>query len=230
MTSSGSSAPLIDQHASVDVLIVGDGLVGRPLALALADSGHAVALVDRNPVSDNATPAEQPLNERCTAFSVGTVDWLERHRLWFSEAAAAEPIKRVHVSQMGHFGSTRIEAAEIGREALGWTVENRCFTRSLRARLDASNVQRLPERVVQGFSQWLDERLPARAGRVMAVGPRIQLPLQRIEAKQQYDHRVVLVGNAARLLHPVAGQGYNLAVRDIAALVDALDGAQDPWI
>lgn len=355
MTSSGSSAPLIDQHASVDVLIVGDGLVGRPLALALADSGHAVALVDRNPVSDNATPAEQPLNERCTAFSVGTVDWLERHRLWFSEAAAAEPIKRVHVSQMGHFGSTRIEAAEIGREALGWTVENRCFTRSLRARLDASNVQRLPERVVhsverdaeavtvrlakadsdiaasgiagsdiassdqvletlsarlliiadgvesdtghllgiesthtshaqfatlttveldrehrgvarerftpggplavlprkgrcasivachtsdeaqsvaaldeQGFSQWLDERLPARAGRVMAVGPRIQLPLQRIEAKQQYDHRVVLVGNAARLLHPVAGQGYNLAVRDIAALVDALDGAQDP--
>jgi len=61
----------------------------------------------------------------------------------------------------------------------------------------------------------------------MAVGPRIQLPLQRIEAKQQYDHRVVLVGNAARLLHPVAGQGYNLAVRDIAALVDALDGAQD---
>jgi len=153
MTSPGYSPPLNDPCAPVDVLIVGDGLVGRPLALALADSGRTVALVDRNPASDEAASAKQPLDERCTAFSVGTVDWLEQHRLWFPEAAAAEPIKRVHVSQMGHFGSTRIEAAEIGREALGWTVENRWFNRSLGARLDASGIQRLSERVVHSVER-----------------------------------------------------------------------------
>jgi 2-octaprenyl-6-methoxyphenol hydroxylase len=42
------------------------------------------------------------------------------------------------------------------------------------------------------------------------------------------SHRVVVVGNAAQALHPIAGQGFNLGMRDIASLVEVLKGESDP--
>lgn len=71
----------------------------------------------------------------------------------------------------------------------------------------------------------LQSRFGYRLGRFAAVGPRLVIPLVRIEAQAQIAHRTVLLGNAVRLLHPVGGQGYNLAMRDAAELVQLL-GAQ----
>lgn len=64
----------------------------------------------------------------------------------------------------------------------------------------------------------LQHRFGHRAGRFEAVGPRFITPLVRIEAMEQISKRTVLLGNAARLLHPVGGQGYNLAIRDARQL------------
>lgn len=59
-------------------------------------------------------------------------------------------------------------------------------------------------------------------GPVDAVGPRWWFPLGLVHAERYIDQRLVLVGDAAHGLHPIAGQGFNLGVRDIAALVEVL--------
>ena len=59
-------------------------------------------------------------------------------------------------------------------------------------------------------------------GHVETVGPRWSYPLGLVHAERYIDTRLVLVGDAAHGIHPIAGQGYNLGVRDIAALVEVL--------
>ena len=69
-----------------------------------------------------------------------------------------------------------------------------------------------------------------RLGRFTRVGQRAAFPLSLIEAEQQVAPRCVLIGNAVRALHPVAGQGFNLALRDVVELAGLLtaDGDRDP--
>jgi 2-octaprenyl-6-methoxyphenol hydroxylase len=57
-----------------------------------------------------------------------------------------------------------------------------------------------------------------RLGRFTTLGKRFSYPLQLWQAQQLVKSRVVLVGNAAHTLHPIAGQGFNLGLRDVAAL------------
>ncbi len=63
-------------------------------------------------------------------------------------------------------------------------------------------------------------------GRVEAIGRRWAYPLWLVHAHRYIDTRLVLVGDAAHGIHPIAGQGYNLGVRDIAALVEVLIDAK----
>ncbi len=68
-----------------------------------------------------------------------------------------------------------------------------------------------------------------RAGRWTRVGRRNQYPLALSRATETVAGRVVLIGNAAQALHPVAGQGFNLGLRDAATLAEMLAGAaSDP--
>jgi 2-polyprenyl-6-methoxyphenol 4-hydroxylase len=64
-----------------------------------------------------------------------------------------------------------------------------------------------------------------RLGRLRQIGARQSYALQLRLAREQVRSRVVLMGNAAHFLHPVAGQGYNLALRDALHLAEVLRGA-----
>jgi 2-octaprenyl-6-methoxyphenol hydroxylase len=66
-----------------------------------------------------------------------------------------------------------------------------------------------------------------RAGRWSKVGKRNTYPLSLSRAQETVAGRVVLIGNAAQALHPVAGQGFNLGLRDAATLAEMLAGAAD---
>jgi 2-octaprenyl-6-methoxyphenol hydroxylase len=68
----------------------------------------------------------------------------------------------------------------------------------------------------------VDTLLPAAAGRVAAIGPLKHFALGLNAERTLVDGRIVRIGNAAQTLHPVAGQGLNLGLRDAYALVDAL--------
>ncbi len=63
-------------------------------------------------------------------------------------------------------------------------------------------------------------------GTLTQVGKRYCYPLALTLAKEQVRPNVVVLGNAAHGLHPVAGQGFNMAARDVAILVQVLDRAR----
>jgi 2-octaprenyl-6-methoxyphenol hydroxylase len=71
----------------------------------------------------------------------------------------------------------------------------------------------------------LNARLPDEAGRVVSIGPLKSFPLGLNAETRLADRRVLRIGNAAQTLHPVAGQGLNLGLRDAYALVEALFAA-----
>jgi len=75
------------------------------------------------------------------------------------------------------------------------------------------------------FLSSLQQRFGSRLGRFTDVGQRFSFPLARVTAKEQIRRGMVLVGNAAHSLHPVAGQGFNLALRDCAVLTEVLANA-----
>jgi len=68
----------------------------------------------------------------------------------------------------------------------------------------------------------LQERFGWRAGRFVRAGTRASYPLQLTRAAATVAPRTVLIGNAAQALHPVAGQGFNLGLRDAAMLAEVL--------
>lgn len=55
----------------------------------------------------------------------------------------------------------------------------------------------------------------AGGGRITHAGKRVAYPLALTTASQTVSHRVALLGNAAQTLHPIAGQGFNLGLRDV---------------
>jgi 2-octaprenyl-6-methoxyphenol hydroxylase len=72
------------------------------------------------------------------------------------------------------------------------------------------------------FQAELARRFGDYLGAVEPIGPRLSHPLGLVHADRYVERRLVLVGDAAHGIHPIAGQGYNLGVRDIAALVEVL--------
>ncbi|PCH59653.1 MAG: 2-octaprenyl-6-methoxyphenyl hydroxylase [Gammaproteobacteria bacterium] len=75
------------------------------------------------------------------------------------------------------------------------------------------------------FLERLSTRFGDRLGRLVKVGKRSSYPLALNKAERTLDKRAVLIGNAAHSLHPVAGQGFNLGVRDIAVLAETINDA-----
>lgn len=73
----------------------------------------------------------------------------------------------------------------------------------------------------------LQQQFGYRLGSITELGERQAYPLQRCVAKEQVRSSLVLMGNAAHFLHPVAGQGFNLAIRDCAELCAQLKQAKE---
>lgn len=73
----------------------------------------------------------------------------------------------------------------------------------------------------------LQQAVGPRIGTVESIGPRRRYPLLQAMKDDVREHRVVVLGNAAQTLHPVAGQGFNLGLRDCVTLADALANQDD---
>ncbi|MGZ8216088.1 2-octaprenyl-6-methoxyphenyl hydroxylase [Methylomagnum sp.] len=311
-----------------DLLIVGGGLVGGSLALALRDAPLRIGVVE---AQTEAERQASPAGERALALSRGTAQILDELGVWRAVMPEAAPIRHIHVSDRGHFGKTRLHAANKGVDALGYVALARvledaiertlgelpitrlcparvigiksgrdgiCVTLkrndesvNLTARLvvaadgGTSTVRKLLdiEQAVRDYGQtaivtevrtekdadftayerftssgplaflplgrkkysvvWtlkhedvaellnLSEaeftaRLQAAfgywLGRIELASRRQGFPLKLIRAERMVAERVALIGNAMHQIHPVAGQGFNLGIRDAAALADRL--------
>jgi 2-octaprenyl-6-methoxyphenol hydroxylase len=116
------------------VLIVGGGLVGASLAIALDAAGVDAMLVEAAAPRADAQPS---YDERNLALARATVNGLEAIGVWAHARAGATAIEHIRVSRAGEFGSTRLEARDAGVEALGWTLPARELGVALLRRLDA---------------------------------------------------------------------------------------------
>jgi 2-octaprenyl-6-methoxyphenol hydroxylase len=119
-----------------DVAIVGGGMVGASLAVALGPLGMRIALIEAVP-HDAAT--QPSFDERTTALSNGSRRILETLGVWQEVDPLATPIRKIHVSEKGRFGFARIDAAEQGLNAMGFVVPNRALGRALWTQLQASS-------------------------------------------------------------------------------------------
>jgi 2-octaprenyl-6-methoxyphenol hydroxylase len=118
-------------HTRHDVAIVGGGLVGASLAIALDRIGVDVALVEATPAG--TLPAV--FDQRNLSFAEATVNALAALGVLQKLQAPGAPIRRIHVSRRGDFGRVRLDAADYGREAFGQVVVARDFGQALEARL-----------------------------------------------------------------------------------------------
>jgi 2-octaprenyl-6-methoxyphenol hydroxylase len=113
------------------------------------------------------------------------------------------------------------EASGERRWSLVWTVRNAKVEEHLQLS-DALFIARL------------QKRLGRRAGRILSVTPRHAYPLGLEYVRDHVRPRLAFIGNAAHLIHPVAGQGFNLGLRDVAVLAEVLTEAaaaqQDPGL
>ena len=125
--------PNSDRDAATphDVLIIGGGLVGASLAIALDRLGLDVAMVEATPAG--ALPAV--FDQRNLSFAEATVNALGALGVLPLLRAPTGSIRRIHASRAGDFGRVRLEAKAHGREEFGRVVVARDFGEALEARL-----------------------------------------------------------------------------------------------
>ncbi|MDP3858876.1 MAG: 2-octaprenyl-6-methoxyphenyl hydroxylase [Stagnimonas sp.] len=134
---------------SCDLAIVGGGLVGASLAVALADTPLRIVLIEAA-----QPPASAPAwDERCIALNDASRQIFAGIGVWEALVPQVAPITATHISERGRFGVTRFHAAEAGLPALGYNTPMRALGGELMTRVAAQpNLQlRCPERL-EGLS------------------------------------------------------------------------------
>lgn len=319
----------------MSVIIVGGGMTGATLALAISHLSRGQVQVHLIEAQSPDTQQHPGFDGRAIALAAGTCQQLARVGIWQAIADCATAIRTVHVSDRGHAGFVTLDAQDYSLPALGQVVELHdvgqrlfallrkapgvtlhCparvagFTRSqaqVSVTLDSGDTvtgrllvaadgsrsalgeqcgicwQQQPYdqlavianvttaqphngRAFERFTEhgplamlpmsdgrsslvwchpqaqreaiagWSDARFCHelqqvfgwRLGRITHAGVRHVYPLSLTVATRAISHRLALVGNAAQTLHPIAGQGFNLGLRDVMTLAEMLSQADDP--
>jgi 2-octaprenyl-6-methoxyphenol hydroxylase len=177
-------------------------MVGASLALALAGTRLKVLLIEAVAASSELQPS---FDERSTALGNGARQILSTLGVWDDIAAGAAPIREIHVSDAGHFGFARLDAAEHELAAFGYTVSNRQLGAILWRALErrAQVELRSPARVtaVSLGPEWAELRLQdgslVQARLVVAADGAHSLVKQAagIDSSERDYHQVALVAN-----------------------------------
>lgn len=186
-----------------NLAIVGGGLVGASLALALQAGAKArgwrILMIEPFAPGDTYQPS---YDARCSALSFGTRQIYERLGLWQAIARRAEAIREIHVSDKGRPGATRLAASEEGVAALGYVVENAWLGQCLWQGLDRDVVT------------W---RCPAEVTRLQAITGGYRLTLND-DTQVECDLAVLADGGRSQLREQL-GIGVRTRPYDQSALI-----------
>lgn len=164
------------------VLVAGGGLTGASLAVALADLGLKVAVVEAVPPED---PGQPSLDDRTSAIARTGVRILENLDVWTRLAETPSPIRAVEISERGCFGGARIDAASQGLDSLGSVVRNRVLGQALWERLRESD--------------FVDIFCPAKVRSVEVESDRVRVSVKADSGKAKtLDARLLAVAEGAR--------------------------------
>jgi 2-octaprenyl-6-methoxyphenol hydroxylase len=218
-----------------DVLVVGGGLVGASLAIALDRIGVDVGLVEATPAG--ALPSV--FDQRNLSFAEATVNALQALGVLPLLRRPGAPIRRIHVSRRGDFGRVRLEAADYGRAEFGQVVVARDFGEALEERLDrCTRVRRYrparflslageagDERAIRIAAEGAGELVLAARLLVAADGTRSGVRAALAIPTAEHDYRQVLFVARVRLDRAEAGTAWERFGRDgPSALLPRADG------
>lgn len=128
-------------------------------------------------------------------------------------------------SELPHQGQAFERFTANGPLALLPLVENRSALVWTRTPSEAQRLSTLPE---AEFLAALQADFGYRLGTLTQVGSRHLYPLTLSESTEQIRRHLVVLGNAAHSLHPIAGQGFNLSLRDALTLAETLLASEQP--
>jgi 2-octaprenyl-6-methoxyphenol hydroxylase len=178
----------------VDIAIVGGGMVGASLALALVTTAKRVLLIEAVASDSNSQPS---FDDRTTALGNGSRRVLEALGVWPRLAAHAAQVAEIRVSDAGHAGAARLHAAEQGLKALGYVVPNRALGQALWQQLASQ-----PSIAIRKPAQVSELRLDAGQAHLMIDA------LGAGGVSESVDARVVVAADGAQsLVRAAAGIG-----------------------
>lgn len=187
-----------------------------------ADTGSAMAITLADGTSIAASllvGAEGRRSASRDAARIKTVGWRYGQTAIVTTIAHERPHDGRAIQHFLPGGPFAILPLPDNRACLTWTE-------------DAEEAKRILALDDAGFLAEVETRIAGRLGAVEVVGPRQSWPLEMHLARAYVAPRFALIGDAAHGVHPIAGQGVNLAFRDVAALaeviVDALRLGLDP--
>lgn len=179
-------------------------------AVTADDSGTVATLGDGTRLHARLVAAadgkESPLRQ---AAGIGTVEWRYRQIGIVTTVAHERPHAGIAVEHFLPAGPFAILPMTGNRSSIVWT-ERADLAPKLLALDDAAFHRELAAR----FGDFL--------GEISVEGPRWSYPLSFLHAETYIAPRLALVGEAAHVIHPIAGQGLNMGIRDIAALAECL--------
>ncbi len=186
-------------------------MVGASVALALADTGLEVLLIEGVAMGSTAQPS---FDERTTALGNSSRRIFEGLGVWSAIAREAAPIRSIHVSDAGRFGFARLRAQEQGIEALGYVVANRVIGAALWEKLDGA----------VGISL----RVPARPESVELAAEHIRITLidDRHGTRERVHAQVVVAADGA-LSSVRTAAGIEAAVEDYEQIAIVANVAAD---
>ncbi|TCD19449.1 2-octaprenyl-3-methyl-6-methoxy-1,4-benzoquinol hydroxylase [Pseudomonas sp. IC_126] len=160
-----------------DIIIVGAGMVGSTLALALQDTGLTIKLVDAGPLDVQPFTPTDPFEPRVSALSAASQRILERVGAWPGIVERrVSPYRDMHVWDGSGTGKIHFSAASVHAEVLGHIVENRVVQDALLEALKGcDSVELISARLDQlrqaesGWSLTLDDGQQLSAGLVVAA-------------------------------------------------------------
>ncbi|MGC2415523.1 MAG: UbiH/UbiF/VisC/COQ6 family ubiquinone biosynthesis hydroxylase [Stellaceae bacterium] len=182
----------------------------RVTALEASETG-AVALLDRGGrlnarLVAAADGKDSPLRR---AAGIRAIEWRYRQTGIVTTVAHARPHGGIAIEHFLPSGPFAILPMTGNRSSIVWTEHA-----DLAPRLLA-----LPE---AEFAAELGVRFGDFLGAIEPVGPRWAYPLGLLQAERYVARRLALIGEAAHVIHPIAGQGLNIAIRDVAALAELI--------
>ena len=146
-------------------------------------------------------------------LGIATTEWDYGQSAVIANVTPQLPHEGVAYERFTDTGPVALLPMSQGRCALVWTVP-------------ADRVEAVMALDDAAFLDGLQVRFGQRLGRLERVGRRSAYPLRLVRAKAALGQRLALIGNAAHTLHPIAGQGFNLGLRDVAALAEVLAEAR----
>lgn len=122
-------------NKEIDILIVGGGLTGATLMLALQGLGFSTLLVDAHPFENKINP---DFDARSLALSPASRRILTMLGVWEHLQDHATSIEMIHVSDQHHFGASRLQGGE--NSPLGYVIEMQYINRALHQLLDQKQI------------------------------------------------------------------------------------------